>query len=370
MDVVICTTARDRRRGAGAARALPACRSRAEQRTLPAWRRRVRSRRTSTGASWSTRYAARRAELRAVTRDRKREPEERFEATLALAELPRNSAKVRAAQPLRADRAAARLPSQVRPVAHRAARAGLGRADPGPGQGQLVGGAEREGRLRMTLSDPLGDMLTRIRNGQAAAQAGGQQPGVEAARQRPRSAAARGLHPRLSGARSVGHGELSIELKYHNGEPVIRELRRVSKPGRRIYSRGQGPAAGLQRPRHRHPVDAARRHVGRRGARGARRRRRSCARCSDHVAHRQASGPGPGRRRGRAGRPDRERVSGKLGAAAAAPAARGRGRAGRTAASRCGRAATTSARARCGACRARWSPTWSRACRRASPAGS
>jgi small subunit ribosomal protein S14 len=40
-------------------------------------------------------YAAKRAELRAVTRDRNREPEERFEATLALAALPRNSAKVR-----------------------------------------------------------------------------------------------------------------------------------------------------------------------------------------------------------------------------------------------------------------------------------
>jgi small subunit ribosomal protein S14 len=40
-------------------------------------------------------YAAKRAELRAVTRDRSREPEERFEATLALAALPRNSARVR-----------------------------------------------------------------------------------------------------------------------------------------------------------------------------------------------------------------------------------------------------------------------------------
>jgi small subunit ribosomal protein S14 len=40
-------------------------------------------------------YAAKRAELRKVTRDRGREPEERFEATLALAELPRNSARVR-----------------------------------------------------------------------------------------------------------------------------------------------------------------------------------------------------------------------------------------------------------------------------------
>ncbi len=41
------------------------------------------------------RFAARRAELRAIVRDRDREPEERFEATLALAKLPRNGAKVR-----------------------------------------------------------------------------------------------------------------------------------------------------------------------------------------------------------------------------------------------------------------------------------
>jgi small subunit ribosomal protein S14 len=41
------------------------------------------------------RYATRRAELRAIVRDRTRAPEERFEATLMLAELPRNSARVR-----------------------------------------------------------------------------------------------------------------------------------------------------------------------------------------------------------------------------------------------------------------------------------
>ena len=41
------------------------------------------------------RFAARRAELQAVVRDRSREPEERFEATLALAKLPRNASKVR-----------------------------------------------------------------------------------------------------------------------------------------------------------------------------------------------------------------------------------------------------------------------------------
>jgi small subunit ribosomal protein S14 len=41
------------------------------------------------------RFAAKRAELRKVTRDRTREPEERFEATLALAALPRNGARIR-----------------------------------------------------------------------------------------------------------------------------------------------------------------------------------------------------------------------------------------------------------------------------------
>jgi small subunit ribosomal protein S14 len=41
------------------------------------------------------RYAGRRAELRAIVRDRKREPEERFEATLLLARIPRNSTRVR-----------------------------------------------------------------------------------------------------------------------------------------------------------------------------------------------------------------------------------------------------------------------------------
>jgi small subunit ribosomal protein S14 len=43
----------------------------------------------------AARYATKRAELRAIVRDRERAPEERFEATLLLAELPRNSAKVR-----------------------------------------------------------------------------------------------------------------------------------------------------------------------------------------------------------------------------------------------------------------------------------
>ena len=113
-------------------------------------------------------YAARRAELRAIVHDRTRPPEERFEATLVLAELPRNSARVRVRNRCALTGTPARLPPEIRHVAHRAARSGIGRADPGSGQGQLVAWREQARRRRMALSDPLGDMLTRIRNGQAA----------------------------------------------------------------------------------------------------------------------------------------------------------------------------------------------------------
>jgi small subunit ribosomal protein S8 len=87
----------------------------------------------------------------------------------------------------------------------------------------------------MALRDPLGDMLTRIRNGQAA-----HKPAVNSPASKLRVSVLEVLRREgyIRGFRreDIGHGELSIELKYHNGEPVIRELRRVSKPGRRIYS--------------------------------------------------------------------------------------------------------------------------------------
>jgi small subunit ribosomal protein S8 len=88
----------------------------------------------------------------------------------------------------------------------------------------------------MAMSDPLGDMLTRIRNGQMANKSAIKAPAsklranvLEVLR---REGYIRGFETLDTGD---GKSELSIELKYHNGEPVIRELRRVSKPGRRIY---------------------------------------------------------------------------------------------------------------------------------------
>ena len=90
----------------------------------------------------------------------------------------------------------------------------------------------------MSMSDPLGDMLTRIRNGQRA-----RKSAVLAPASRLRSNVLEVLKREgyIRGfSRSEvrpGVAQLTIELKYNEGEPVIRELERISTPGRRVYSR-------------------------------------------------------------------------------------------------------------------------------------
>lgn len=90
----------------------------------------------------------------------------------------------------------------------------------------------------MAMSDPLGDMLSRIRNGQRAGYASVRAPG---SRLRAgvldvlkREGFIRGFQ---SQEVRPGMSELVIELKYADGAPVIREIARVSKPGRRVYSK-------------------------------------------------------------------------------------------------------------------------------------
>jgi len=90
----------------------------------------------------------------------------------------------------------------------------------------------------MTMSDPLGDMLTRIRNGQRARQAVVAAPASNF-RAHVLDVLKREGYIREYSREQVraGIAELKIELKYVDGEPVIREIARVSKPGRRIYSK-------------------------------------------------------------------------------------------------------------------------------------
>ena len=90
----------------------------------------------------------------------------------------------------------------------------------------------------MAMTDPLGDMLTRIRNGQRA---GMQNVSCPASKLRAnvlevlkREGYIRGFVPSNGGEPAA---QLKIELKYTDGAPVIREINRISKPGRRVYSK-------------------------------------------------------------------------------------------------------------------------------------
>jgi small subunit ribosomal protein S8 len=89
----------------------------------------------------------------------------------------------------------------------------------------------------MSMSDPLGDMLTRIRNGQMAQKGSVLSPASKLRKNVLEVLRREGyIRGYTASEEKGGKVELSIELKYHNGEPVIRELKRVSRPGRRIYA--------------------------------------------------------------------------------------------------------------------------------------
>lgn len=89
----------------------------------------------------------------------------------------------------------------------------------------------------MSMTDPLGDMLTRIRNGLLARKDAIRAP---ASKQRQRVLDVLEREGFILGyeRNELGNNkaELVIRLKYHEGDPAIRQIRRVSKPGRRIYS--------------------------------------------------------------------------------------------------------------------------------------
>lgn len=89
----------------------------------------------------------------------------------------------------------------------------------------------------MSMSDPLGDMLTRIRNGQRANKSVITVPASKLRSNVLDVLQREGYIRGYSWAEiRSGIAELTVELKYSEGQPVIREINRVSKPGRRVYS--------------------------------------------------------------------------------------------------------------------------------------
>ncbi len=89
----------------------------------------------------------------------------------------------------------------------------------------------------MAITDPIGDLLTRIRNGQIRGKSK-----VTSPNSRLRTSLLDVLQSEgfIRGYAEVefkdGLKQLEIELKYHEGRPVIRELKRISTPGRRVYA--------------------------------------------------------------------------------------------------------------------------------------
>ena len=89
----------------------------------------------------------------------------------------------------------------------------------------------------MSMNDPLGDMLTRIRNAQMRGKSTVRTPASKLRAWVLDVLADEGYIRGYEAVTSAdGHPELEIQLKYAAGEPAIRELARVSKPGRRVYA--------------------------------------------------------------------------------------------------------------------------------------
>ena len=90
----------------------------------------------------------------------------------------------------------------------------------------------------MSMTDPLGDMLTRIRNGQRARKSSVKSPASQL-RQNVLDVLQREGFIRGYEVSDVREGirEINVELKYFEGDPVIRQIQRVSTPGRRVYSK-------------------------------------------------------------------------------------------------------------------------------------
>ncbi|MGB6757516.1 MAG: 30S ribosomal protein S8 [Xanthobacteraceae bacterium] len=86
------------------------------------------------------------------------------------------------------------------------------------------------------MNDPVGDLLTRIRNAQMRNKSKVSSPGSKLRESLLEVLKNEGYIRGYAVVEKDGRSELEIELKYFDGAPVIREIERVSKPGRRVYT--------------------------------------------------------------------------------------------------------------------------------------
>ena len=88
----------------------------------------------------------------------------------------------------------------------------------------------------MSMNDPLGDLLARIRNAQMRNKSKVSSPNSRLRESVLEVLKTEGYIRGYTVTEREGRSEIDIELKYFDGEPVIREIERISKPGRRVYT--------------------------------------------------------------------------------------------------------------------------------------
>ena len=88
----------------------------------------------------------------------------------------------------------------------------------------------------MSMNDPLGDLLTRIRNAQMRSKNKVSSPNSRLRESVLEVLKSEGYIRGYAVVEREGRSEIEIELKYFDGAPVIREIERISKPGRRVYT--------------------------------------------------------------------------------------------------------------------------------------
>jgi small subunit ribosomal protein S8 len=88
----------------------------------------------------------------------------------------------------------------------------------------------------MSMNDPLGDLLARIRNAQMRNKSKVSSPNSKLRESVLEVLKTEGYIRGYAVVEREGYSEIEIELKYFEGAPVIREIERISKPGRRVYT--------------------------------------------------------------------------------------------------------------------------------------
>ena len=155
--------------------------------------------------------------------------EERFAATLKLAQMPRNSSPTRI-------RNRCEVTGRPRAFYRKLKMSRIALRELGPRASSLASSSRAGEEASMAVNDPIGDLITRIRNAQMRNKSKVSTPGSQL---RARVLEVLKSEGYIRGYASVEQGrasELEIELKYFEGAPVIKEIERVSKPGRRVYA--------------------------------------------------------------------------------------------------------------------------------------